>query len=127
MARGNRRDRSKERFWRQNLRRWRRSGLTVRDFCYEHDLAEPSFYAWRRIIAERDQQARHRRTAQRVRKSQANDTPAFVPVRVLPAATPLSPPPLEVVLAPGRLVRVPAGFDPLTLRQVLAVLEEPSW
>jgi hypothetical protein len=33
---------------------------------------------------------------------------------------------LEVVLGLGRVVRVPPGFDATTLRQLLAVLEEPS-
>src|SRR5947208_12328858 len=104
MARGNPCDRCKERFWRQMLRLWHRSGLTDRYFCCEHDLTEPSFYGWRRTISERDRHAR-RRMPPRARKPQANKAPAFVPVRVLPAATPLSPTPFEIVLAPGRLVR----------------------
>ena len=33
---------------------------------------------------------------------------------------------IEVVLADGRCLRVAPGFDPATLRQVLAVLEEAS-
>ena len=31
---------------------------------------------------------------------------------------------LQVVLNSGRIVRVPAGFDAATLRQLLAILEE---
>jgi hypothetical protein len=54
MAGGGKRDRGKERFWRQVVRQWRRSGLTVRAFCGAQGLSEPSFYAWRRIIAERE-------------------------------------------------------------------------
>ena len=54
--RGARRDRGKERFWRRLLRLWRRSGRTVRAFCTEHEVSEPSFFAWRRVLAERDQQ-----------------------------------------------------------------------
>ncbi len=114
MARRGERDYAKERFWRRLLRQWRRSGQTVRDFCAEHGLAEPSFYAWRRIIAERDRQAtRHGH-------DRASDTPAFVPVRLAPTLTA----PLEVVLGSGRLLRITPGFDPATLRQLLAVLEE---
>jgi hypothetical protein len=33
---------------------------------------------------------------------------------------------LEVVVAPGRLLRVRAGFDAAVLRRLLAVLEEPA-
>ena len=51
------RDFGKERFWRRTLRQWRRSGLSVRAFCAEHVLAEASFYAWRRIVAQRDQES----------------------------------------------------------------------
>jgi hypothetical protein len=48
------RDPAKEKYWRRLLRMWRRSGLTGRDFCAEHKLSEPSFYAWKREIARRD-------------------------------------------------------------------------
>ena len=55
MAREGKRDQRKEQFWRCLLREWRRSELTIRDFCVEQHVSEPSFYAWRRLIAERDQ------------------------------------------------------------------------
>jgi hypothetical protein len=48
----------------------------------------------------------------------SSKVPVFVPVRVVPAAA------LEVVLGDGRVVRVPAGFDAATLRQLFAVLAE---
>jgi hypothetical protein len=49
MLRQGQRDLDKERFWRRMLRQWQRSGLSIRAFCLEHNLAEPSFYAWRRL------------------------------------------------------------------------------
>ena len=119
--RGARRDRSKERFWRRLLRRWRRSGRTVRAFCAEHDVSEPSFFAWRRMIAERDQQ-RGRRDKPNSRvsgdPSAKDDQAVFVPLRVVSTAA------FEVMLKGGRVVRVPAGFDATSLRQLLAILEE---
>jgi transposase-like protein len=111
----NQRDPGKAAFWRRMVAGWRRSQLTVRDFCREHQLSEPSFYSWRRTLSERA--AAPPRQQPTTRK-----TPLFVPVRV--AAEPGAPPPLEVVLGRGRIVRVPAGFDAATLRQTLAVLEE---
>ena len=50
---------------------------------------------------------------------------AFLPVRVvdLEAVSPPSVPSIEIVLTTGSIVRVPSGFDPSTLGQVLAVLE----
>ena len=106
MAHGKPRDARKERQWRQTLREWRQSGLSVRVFCARRGLAQPSFYAWRRELAKRDAQGA-----------------AFVPVRVLGEARPTAA--LEVVLEGGRTLRVAAGFDAATLRQLLAVLEEP--
>jgi hypothetical protein len=123
MARQRReRDSGKERFWRDAVRRWDRSKWTVRDFCAEHGLSEASFYAWRRIIAERDKRAA-RRSSERDDQTGTVEPPAFVPVRVTPAAP---PPALEVVIGAGRVVRVSPGFDAATLRNLLAVLEEVS-
>jgi transposase-like protein len=106
----------KERFWREMLGK-RRSGQTIRAFCEEHGLSEPSFYAWRRMIAERDQLAGSP-------SDEFSDRPAFVPVRV--AGEAVASPELEVVADGGRVVRVPIGFDAATLRRLLAVLEEGS-
>jgi len=95
----------KEQFWRDMLLLWQASGQTIRAFCHAQRLSEPSFYAWRRIIAQRERQE-----------------PAFVPVRVAP--TPTTSIPLELVLASGRVVRVPPGFDADTLRQLIAILHD---
>jgi hypothetical protein len=119
MARRDReRDPRKERFWRDMIRRWRRSGWTIRAFCAEHRLSEPSFYAWRRILAQRDQQAT---SAAAWTDGRYDDLPAFVPLGVTPDST---PPVLEIIVDSGRVVRVPPGFDVATLRNLLAVLEE---
>ena len=124
------RDRGKERYWRRLLRQWQRSGQEVRAYCVEHGVSEPSFYAWRRTIQERDRQAerrsrpRRRRAGGQVQGSGAHAgsaprRPAFVPVTITAPA-----PALEVVLHDGRVLRIPAGFDATTLRQLLAVLDE---
>lgn len=64
------RDAGRERFWRSTLTRQAASGLSVRAFCRQEELAESAFYAWRRTIAQRDReqegaQKRHHTTAQR--------------------------------------------------------------
>ena len=110
MARGQR-DQDKEHFWRRMVQRWRHSGRSVRDFCAQQELSEASFYGWRRTLAQRDQ-----------RTAAAPPLPAFLPVQVVPT----TPAPLELVLGNGRLLRVSPGFEAATLRQLLAVLEEPS-
>jgi hypothetical protein len=117
MARCNR-DLDKEQFWRGVLRRWEGSKLTVSRFCAGHGVSVPSFYAWRRIIAERDREPRAPSHS-----TEARDRPAFLPVNVTPA---LPSPLLEVVAGSGRIVRIPSNFDAETLRRLLAVLEEAS-
>jgi hypothetical protein len=50
--------------------------------------------------------------------------PGFSPVRVVEpeGVAPGPAPPIEIVLPAGPTVRVPSGFDPRTLGDVLAVL-----
>jgi hypothetical protein len=54
MAHGRPRDPRKEQHWQRCIQLWRHSGLTVRAFCERHHLAEPSFYAWRRQLQQRE-------------------------------------------------------------------------
>ena len=109
----------KESLWLERVRLWRQSQLSVRAFCARRRLREPSFYAWRRVLRERgliddgpSAQAAPRAT-----------TPAFVKVVVDSAASVSA---IDLVLAEGRILRVRAGFDPATLRQLLRLLEEPA-
>jgi transposase-like protein len=109
MSKGQARDRRKEQHWRQLIQQWRSSGLTVRAFCARHHLAEPSFYAWRRELQQRDA-----------------DQVAFVPVRVLDPEAPAAAAGIDLLLPGQRTVRVAPGFDSATLRRLLAVLEQAS-
>ena len=113
MAHGQQRNPDKEQFWRDVMTRWRDSGLTVRAFCRRQRLSEPSFYGWRRELAQRDQQA------------PSADAVTFVPltVRHEPAPAEL---PLEVVLGNGRRLRLSVGVAASAVRDLLAVLEETS-
>ena len=128
--RGTRRDPAKELFWRRLLNLWQRGDQSIRAFCADHDVGEQSFFAWRRTIAERDRQ--RNQLAQSGAKATVVDDdgddakrsqPTFVPLRVVASSMPTGPA-FEVVLKDDRVVRVPTGFDPATLRQLLAVLEE---
>jgi hypothetical protein len=85
---------------------WKNSGLTVRAFCARHHITQPSFYAWRRELQQRDA---------------AND---IVPVRVVADDQPASSSPIAILLVGGRSVRITPSFDPATLRPLLAVLQK---
>lgn len=39
-------------FWRKRLARFERSGLTIRRFCEREGCSQPSFYQWRKRLAE---------------------------------------------------------------------------
>jgi hypothetical protein len=108
------RDLKRETTWRRHIRRQRASGLTVRDYCFEHHLTESAFYFWRRTIAERD----HQQAAEKV--------PAFMPVTVIdqPARPNISP--IDIRLSNGRRVRVRSDCDRELLAAVLTLLETPS-
>jgi transposase len=107
MAQGRPRDERKQQQWQRWIQQWQASGLTVRDFCDRHGLAEPSFYAWRRKLRQHEP-----------------SIPSFLAVRVQAEPERGADHTLEVVLAGGRRLRVAPGFDAPTLRQLLAVLEE---
>ena len=106
MAHGKPRDPRKEQHWRRLIQLWKNSGLTVRVFCTRHHLSQPSFYTWRRELQQRDAAT------------------TFVPVRVVTDDQPTPSTPIEILLAGGRSIRITPGFDPATLRQLLAVLQE---
>jgi hypothetical protein len=100
-------DPARERLWRNRLARWKGSDLKLSEFCDREGVTPTAFAHWRKEIAPRDARA-------------AADPLSFVPVYVTPAVTTA---PLEVILAGGRVVRVPTGFDPVHLRAVVAALK----
>jgi transposase len=107
MAHGRPRDPRTEQRWRLRIEQWQHSGLSVAAFCARHGLTQASFYAWRRHLRQR-----------------ATTPTPFLAVQVVPEEDPGSGTTLELVLACGRRLRVPVGFDPVTLRRLLTVLEE---
>ena len=82
MSHGKPRDRRKEQHWRRLIQLWKNSGLSVRAFCASHHLSQPSFYAWRHELQQRDAAA------------------AFVPVRVVTDDQPASSTPISVKVSP---------------------------
>ena len=106
MSSGKPRNLKLERRWRDLISRWKRSGVTVSNFCIDQGVSVASFYAWKRELAARDQAV----------TATTTPIPTFVPVRVAPSAT------IEVVLTSGVVVRVPVGADPLTVAQLVAAL-----
>ena len=105
-----RRDLAKERWWRGTLKRQAASGRSVREFCGREKLAESAFYAWRRIVVERDGEAM---SAQRAS--------AFMPLSVIEQASRETP--IEIELAGGRKLRLPPAIAAQRLAEVVHALE----
>jgi len=113
----------KQASWRSVLRRQRKSGRSVRQFCADEDLCCASFYRWKRKITPGDRPAVDSSQGDASKRPQASPdqggAAAFIPVRLQAAAGGL----LEVLHPRGHVVRVPAVFDANSLRQVLDVLD----
>ena len=118
------RDAAKERYWREAIRRQEASGLGTKRFCAQEGISEHRFYWWRRTLRQR---GRHRARASgdgvaadsgRDRGGQG-DTSPFLPI-ALPFTVGA---PIEIVHPRGHVVRVPASFDPVAFKRILAVLD----
>jgi hypothetical protein len=118
MARGER-DPVKEQYWRGIIQEWEQSKKGVRAFCAERGVEEAKFHCWRRIIAKRDGTYVPAKRGD----TSSGQAPAFVPVVVKQSVASGT---LEIVVGAGRVIRVPADFDPAALRRLLAVLEAPT-
>ena len=88
--------------WRQRVRRFGRSGLTVVRFCEEEGVSTASFYRWRNRLAGQGLPARNA-DARRTATTGVEQRPVFQPVRVTRAETPIS-----IQLPGGVRVEVPA-------------------
>jgi hypothetical protein len=93
-------------------RQWPGSGLSVRHFCAEREVLEPSFYAWRRLLKRHDTEA--------VQLVPLQDLPELRSGRAAEQASAG----LELVLAGGPVMRIGPGFDTATLQGLLPLLEE---
>jgi len=111
----------KEQYWREVIDGWRQSGGSVRQWCSERHVSEPSFYSWRRVLAERDAAA----VCQQAGGQNSGQRPAqkgMLPVEIMPVRSQQEPAPLEITFAGGTHLLVRAHCQAALLREVLAVL-----
>ncbi len=106
--------------WNALLNDFRRSGLTHAEFCQRRGISIHSF-------RKRLYQAPIPKPTPANHPTDDGATPDFLPVTILPdpnPATVASRQPLELLLGNGRRIAVAPGFDPQTLRQLIALVEE---
>jgi len=135
------RDLAKERHWRRIMRRWRSSGLSVREFCDWQSLSEASFYGWRRELAKRDREAAAAvatpsgaTVAGRTKRTGLGlePLPSFVQLHVVGEEAPNADvrscrtDVIEVHLPGGERLVVPAGCDRALLRDVITCCGEAA-
>ena len=89
--------------WVDLIRQQEQSGKTVKMFCQEQGVNEPSFYSWRKRL-------------------KVNHPVRFALVDAGTSANDSAP--IELVLASGDRLRIAPGADAITLRTLLSVLRE---
>jgi len=104
------RDPAKEALWRQTLKRFATSGLSVREFCNREGVTESAFYAWRRTIGERD--------------DAGNSEPAFVPAVINGEAQ--YDEPLVLALASGMKLHFPPATPAERVAELVRALQPQS-
>lgn len=121
MAKRFERSAAKEQYWREVIDGWRRSGGSVRQWCTQRQISEPSFYSWRKTLAKRDAAAAPLPPVRRgVRRKRA--PAAMIPVEIVPPSNHPQSAPLEIILSGGVQVLVRAHCQPALLREALAAL-----
>jgi hypothetical protein len=121
--------------WQSRLTRWRKSGLSIRQFCIQEGVSQPSFFQWRKRLAGLSENAalpvntKHPATSPQQLESAIPDSVAqiarFLPVEIVGGNHAVSQP-LEIGLPSGVVLRVPAGVDETLLRSVLRILRDES-
>jgi putative transposase len=90
---------SRRECWRKLIAEQQTSGQSVRPFCRERGITEPSFYYWRKRLRE-------------------NGTVRFALLQTKTAIADAAPA-IELVLSTGERLRIGNGVDGATLRRVL--------
>ena len=92
--------------WFDRIETWKQSGLTQKAFCEQQQLGLGSFQRWRGIFM-------------RGEKPEASSAVSFVPVNV----TVDKASSLALLIDDQLRIEIPAGFDPVTLKQVIQALQ----
>jgi hypothetical protein len=99
----------KRRFWQDQIERQSQSKLTQAQYCDQNGLKLSQFTHWK---------------YKSPKKTIAAVTFVSVPVPTI-NAKPAAPVALNLITAAGYRIEVHPGFDPVTLRQLIATLERP--
>jgi len=80
-----RRSVEKEAYWRGQLERQSASGQSIRRWCHENGVSEPTYYVWRRKLQNRDHERGLPECDSHASLSEATVAPGFVALDVVPS------------------------------------------
>ena len=107
--------------WVGRVARWNESGLTAAKYASEIGVRPDTLKWWKwRLSSETRSSALARRPAQIVK---AKTKTRISPLMFVEMTAAVAPQPLEVVLPSALRVRVPVGFDDVTLGRLLDVMD----
>ena len=110
----------KQLYWQDVVNRQADSGLSVRQFCTQEQVSEPSFYVWRRKLGGGESGERRPGTSSR-RGGDSRNGREFIPLKLLDASDVL-----EVIHPLGYRIRVVGQVEVTALERVLDVLDGRS-
>jgi transposase-like protein len=111
MSKAKKTDTDQRQFWQMVLETFKTSGLSVRQFCKQEGLSEPSFYSWRKRLSVPQKSGPAK---------EPTPSDSFIQVSV-PAAKPGA---LELILASGHKLHIPSDIDPVFLTGVLSAVKQ---
>ncbi len=124
-----RRSVEKEAYWRGQFARQSASGLSIRSWCRENGVSEPTYYVWRRELRKRDHKRGLTERDRHEPLSEAAVPPGFVAVDVLTSDVVTSDAvlagreaKLEIDVAGGIVIRLREDASAETLERVLTVV-----
>ena len=112
MSNAKKSDTDQQQFWQMVIETWQNSGMSVRQFCKQEGLSEPSFYSWRKKLA-------------KVEEPEADKEEVCQPGPFIQVSMPTDQHGgLELVLSSGNTLRISKATDSKTLTDVLSALRE---
>ena len=95
-------------FWQKQIKSWKRSGLSQKQYCRSRSLALSTFCYWKRRLS-----------------NQQPATPKFYPLAI--PVSPLEPTESSLMILVGEKqfqVQIKKDFSPATLKKLIATLEQ---
>jgi hypothetical protein len=86
-------------FWHQVLEDWKRSGLSITEFCRQRNLKTVTFHRWKSLFQKAN--------------PPASSTTTFLPITLVPETL------VEIALPNGIVLKLPLAADPTLISQFL--------